>query len=64
MSIEVRFKEHYCSSHPAHIHFNTAAEGGDIALTLKAVDGATGKITTTFKSLDNGTAITYQQLLN
>jgi hypothetical protein len=29
--------------HPAHIHLNTAAEGGDIALTLKA-DGATGKV--------------------
>jgi plastocyanin len=49
--------------HPAHIHFNTAAEGGDIALTLKAVDGATGKSTTTFTTLDNGTAITYQALL-
>jgi hypothetical protein len=30
------------SSHPAHIHLNTA-EGGDIALTLKPVDGTTGK---------------------
>jgi hypothetical protein len=49
--------------HPAHIHFNTAAEGGDIALTLKAIDGATGKSTTTFTTLDNGTAITYQALL-
>jgi hypothetical protein len=29
-------------SHPAHIHLNTA-EGGAIALTLKAVDGTTGK---------------------
>jgi hypothetical protein len=52
------------SSHPAHIHLNTAAEGGDIALTLKPVDGTTRKSTTTFKTLDNGTAITYQQLLN
>ena len=50
--------------HPAHIHLNTAAEGGDIALTLKAVDGATGKSTTTFKTLDNGSAITYQALLD
>jgi hypothetical protein len=30
------------ASHPAHIHLNTA-EGGD-ALSLKAVDGATGKV--------------------
>lgn len=50
--------------HPAHIHLNTAAEGGDIALTLKAVDGVTGKSTTTFKTLDNGSAITYQALLD
>jgi hypothetical protein len=65
LSIELSLKNTTAgSSHPAHIHLNTAAEGGDIALTLKAVDGATGKSTTTFKALDNGTAITYQQLLN
>jgi hypothetical protein len=51
-------------SHPAHIHLNTAAETGDIALTLNAVDGSTGKSTTTFKTLDNGTAINYQTLIN
>ncbi|SEA77610.1 superoxide dismutase family protein [Psychroflexus halocasei] len=28
--------------HPAHIHMNTAAEGGDIAISLEAVDGTTG----------------------
>jgi hypothetical protein len=31
-------------SHPAHIHLNNAADGGDIALTLKPVDGTTGKV--------------------
>jgi plastocyanin len=51
-------------SHPAHIHLNTAAEGGDIALTLNAVDGSTGKSTTTFKTLDDGSAINYQALIN
>ena len=51
-------------SHPAHIHLNNAADGGDIALTLKPVDGTTGKSTTTFTTLDNGSAITYQALLN
>jgi plastocyanin len=65
LSIELNLKNTVAgSSHPAHIHLNTAAEGGDIALTLKPVDGTTGKSTTTFKTLDNGTAITYQQLLN
>ncbi len=51
-------------SHPAHIHLNTAAEGGGIALSLEAVDGTTGKSTTTFTTLDNGSAITYEGLLN
>ncbi len=50
--------------HPAHIHFNTAAEGGSIALSLEAVNGDTGKSTTTFTTLDDGTAITYQTLLD
>jgi Cu/Zn superoxide dismutase len=50
--------------HPAHIHINTAAEVGGIALTLEAVNGDTGKSKTTFTNLDNGTAITYQGLLD
>lgn len=50
--------------HPAHIHVNTAAEGGSIAITLGAVDGTTGTSTITFSALDNGTAITYTQLID
>jgi hypothetical protein len=43
LSIELNLKTRLRgSSHPAHIHLNTA-EGGDIALTLKPVDGTTGK---------------------
>lgn len=49
--------------HPAHIHFNTAAEGGDIALTLTTVDGSTGESSTHITALDDGTAITYEELL-
>lgn len=49
--------------HPAHIHFNTAVEGGDIALTLTAVDGGTGESSTPVTALDDGTAITYAELL-
>jgi hypothetical protein len=45
LSVELELKNTVAgASHPAHIHLNTAAEGGDIALTLKAVDGATGKV--------------------
>jgi len=50
--------------HPAHIHFNTSAEGGGIALSLEAVNGDTGKSTTTFTTLDDGIAITYEGLLD
>lgn len=49
--------------HPAHIHFNTAAESGDIAVTLGTVDGTTGFSTATFKKLDDGTAINFDQIL-
>lgn len=49
--------------HPAHIHFNTAAEGGNIALTLGTVDGSTGKSSTTVTTLNDGTAISYDELI-
>jgi hypothetical protein len=50
--------------HPAHIHLNTAAEGGAIALTLGTVDGGSGKSSVTTTKLDDGTPITYQTLEN
>lgn len=49
--------------HPAHIHVNTAAEGGAIALTLGTVDGTTGKSIVTVTALDDGTAINFDQLI-
>ena len=49
--------------HPAHIHFNTAAEGGAIALTLGVVDGTTGKSIITVSALDDGTVINYDGLI-
>jgi len=52
------------NSHPAHVHFNTAAEGGGIAISLSAVDGATGTSTTTFNALDNSTPISFSELRN
>lgn len=50
--------------YPAHIHFNSAEEGGEIAITLSEVDGATGSSTTHFTALDDGEPITYTQLLD
>ena len=50
--------------HPAHIHFNTAVEGGGIALTLGVVNGDTGRSTISFTALDDGSAITYAELID
>lgn len=52
------------TSHPASINFNTAAEGGDIVITLNDVNDTTGFSTTTFSTLDSGTSITYDDLLS
>ena len=49
--------------HPAHIHVNTAAEGGDIAVSLTPIDGATGTSVTNFTALDDGTTLSYDELL-
>ncbi len=49
--------------HPAHIHMNTAAEGGDIKVTFTPVNGETGMSRTQVAMLDDGTPITYDELL-
>lgn len=51
-------------SHPVHIHANTAAEGGSILLDLTPVDGASGRSETVVTALNDGSLITYQQLIN
>jgi hypothetical protein len=51
-------------SHPAHIHMNSAAEGGSIILDLTSVDGASGRSETVVTSLNDGTPITYEELTN
>ena len=50
--------------HPAHVHFNSALEGGDIALTLEPVNGSTGGSATTVTRLDDGTPISFNDFLN
>ena len=49
--------------HPAHIHFNSAAESGGIAISLGMVNGNTGESSVTFSTLDDGTPISYDELL-
>ncbi|TXD51541.1 hypothetical protein ES044_13170 [Polaribacter sp. IC066] len=49
--------------HPAHIHEDDAETGGAIAFTFNAVNGNTGMSSTQVEALDNGDAITYDQIL-
>ncbi len=50
--------------HPAHIHYNTAAETGGIAITLGTINSNTGRSEVTITELDDGTPITYEELLD
>ncbi|GGE39078.1 hypothetical protein [Psychroflexus planctonicus] len=50
--------------HPAHIHMNTAAEGGDILFTFNPVNGATGMSKTNVGELDGGSSFSYSDVLN
>ena len=50
------------STNPAYINFNSAAEGGDIAITLNACTCSISD--TTIIQLDNGNSITYEGLLS
>ena len=51
------------NTHPSHIHANSAADGGTIVLDLTDVDGASGTSETIVNALNDGTAITYAELL-
>jgi hypothetical protein len=51
------------NSHPAHIHSGMAGSGGPIILDFNAVDGATGRSETTVTKMNDGSAVSYEQLL-
>ncbi|WP_186756833.1 CHRD domain-containing protein [Echinicola salinicaeni] len=51
------------NSHPSHIHANSASEGGGIVIDLMNVDGATGESSTTVTERNDGTEITYEELI-
>ncbi|MDT0293592.1 CHRD domain-containing protein [Mesonia ostreae] len=63
-TVEVDLDGTTSGMHPAHIHMNTAAESGDIAISLEPINGATGMSSTTFSTKDDGTPISYEQLLD
>ena len=50
--------------HPAHIHSGNASTGGPIVVDFTPVDGATGMSETTVVQLNDGTPITYEELIN
>jgi hypothetical protein len=50
-------------SHPAHIHYNSVAVGGGIAVSLSPVNGASGRSVTIVSATDDGEALTYEDLL-
>lgn len=52
------------ANHPAHIHDNSGAKGGGIAISLGNVEGASGMSETIISKLDDGTAISYNDLIN
>lgn len=51
-------------THPAHIHANSASEGGPIVIDLGAVDGATGMSEVTVTQRNDGTPINYEGLIS
>ena len=52
------------NEHPAHIHMNSATEGGGIVISLNVVDGGTGISKTSVKELDDMTEISYDEMIN
>lgn len=51
------------NTHVAHIHQNTAAESGAIILDLNSIDGSSGMSETIVTELNDGTDISYSELL-
>ncbi len=52
------------TDHPVHIHANSVAENGGIVISLNNVDGATGLSETNITQLDDGTPVTYDDIVN
>ncbi len=50
--------------HPAHIHNNSAAEGGGIAFSFNPIDGTSGVSRTNVATLDDGSSFTYADVIS
>ena len=51
------------NNYPAAIYANTAAQGGDVAISLNPVSGSTGTSVTHIDATDDGTPLTYLGLV-
>jgi len=60
-TIEINMTGGTSENHPAHIHVNSAVEGGSIALSLSPV--VNGYSSTQVTKLDNNSSINYSQLI-
>jgi Cu/Zn superoxide dismutase len=61
-TVTIKLNGGSANSHPAHIHSGAAIENGPVAISLNPVDSSGNSITEVTK-LDNGTPISYDQLL-
>jgi len=52
------------NKHANHIHENNAATGGSIVLDFNKVDGATGISMSDAIKFNEGTSVTYEELIN
>tara|TARA_R110002051_G_C8521575_1_gene468058 strand:- start:7 stop:456 length:450 start_codon:yes stop_codon:yes gene_type:complete len=50
--------------HPAKIYLNDATTGGEAVITLTSIDCDCESSTTMVSKLDNGTALSYEELVN
>jgi len=62
-TIEIKLEGTSAGTYPAHIHRESTAEHGALAITLNDVDRDTGVSTTVVSGLDNGTPIDYNALI-
>src|SRR5262245_26555285 len=51
------------NSHPAHIHSGSVATAGPIVLDFNPVDGSTGRSETLVTKMNDGAAVTYEDLI-
>ena len=51
------------ASYPAHIHANTAAEGGGIVVSLNPINGTTGQSVTIVRETDDGRKLSFNELM-